>query len=818
MIAAEINLDATSYFSSVLAVFPILLTVLLQADAKIVPRTNYGVFFESKGYLHLYSHSWTHTFEVRLPHKIHLPLLPLPCGTAINTSACEHLDRSVEHVNFLRQQGEQVINATITDIHSLLPETTHTKPTRTRRSLIPFLGKIGHSLFGLATDDDIKAVKMHISQLQKHQDELFAELVQQNFSSYMKITDRRISNVMTAAQFNFHALTSLRQTWTSQMDDMYGAMSSIITFLADSVRIVTELETRLEKFHHGLILLKQGTLSEYIIPTKEINQVIQTIMTKLVQKHKHLALVNKDPTSYYNSNSFILTRYKHSIYVTIKFPLSTYKSPFILYRIRTLPVPLNDSTTHASKVSHLSEYFALSSELHLTLSKQDMSECYGKSYKTCHSLLPTNTFSHQTCEFALFQDLTSTVHTLCDFNFIPNGLKPQVMQISTHQFLVSNVSKMSVQCNDHSYDIDGCQYCQINIPCHCSLSAHTYKLALTSSTCSSQQGNATILYPFNLALLQHFFHETVFANLSGDTLYSKSPKANIPNIVLYKHKMSNIIASDHQDHLSLAKMAQAAKTKQVVFQSLAHSLLYDQENDHPWSMSLVFSLVSLIVSLMTFIGAIWLFRKTYILAMAIQLLQDPIKVATEQIPVFDYYDHATDSSHDTNQQTDVDKYVSNLVIYNATVISVILFSCIAIKIAKWVNRAAANTTFLLEVTNGKESLALDIVNLAKDAHVWQLTQRTPPTLKVIGSVLPHLQLHWHGTNLISDALSIAPPSRVKISFLKARSLKRIIQKGNYESQCYIRQLNVKVSPTVKQDGDHDTNKLYPELHKICVNA
>ena len=181
----------------------------------IIPRTNYGIFFQHHDSFFPMVQYWRHTFQINIHNEIRLPDLPLPCAPELNTSTCDHLARSVEHINFIRRQGVESIQATLNEIYQVIPDSPKISVSRGKRSLLPFLGKLGHSLFGLATDNDIKTISQHIEHLEKHQNLLLHELQNQNFSSIMKLVDQRMNNAMRAVQFNFHALQSLKQSWMS---------------------------------------------------------------------------------------------------------------------------------------------------------------------------------------------------------------------------------------------------------------------------------------------------------------------------------------------------------------------------------------------------------------------------------------------------------------------------------------------------------------------------------------------------------------------------------------------------------------------------
>ena len=233
----------------------------------MIPRTNYGTFFNLQDSFYPVNQYWKHTFQIKFPKDISFPDLPLPCGHNVNTSLCDHLGRSVQHINFIRKQGLHAVHTTMNEIYAALPDTPQGHIPRRKRSLLPFLGKVGHSLFGLATDNDIKTITKHIEQLEKHQGVLFQELQHYNFSSIMQLMDQRMTNMMTAVQFNHHALLSLKQSLTANSESVNNALTSIITFLADSIRIVTMLELKVNQFLDGILDMTKGQLSQHIVST-----------------------------------------------------------------------------------------------------------------------------------------------------------------------------------------------------------------------------------------------------------------------------------------------------------------------------------------------------------------------------------------------------------------------------------------------------------------------------------------------------------------------------------------------------------------------
>ena len=92
------------------------------------------------------------------------------------------------------------------------------------------------------------------------------------------------------------------------------------------------------------------------------------------------------------------------------------------------------------------------------------------------------------------------------------------------------------------------------------------------SSCNDKPTNFTKLHPLK-ALLQHIFYKSRLSHILGNTTFSNPVNILLPNFTIYKNKMDHIVASDQQSHLSLKKMAARVKQQNVIYSSLAESML-----------------------------------------------------------------------------------------------------------------------------------------------------------------------------------------------------------------------------------------------------
>ena len=176
----------------------------------------------------------------------------------------------------------------------------------------------------------------------------------------------------------------------------------------------------------------------------------------------------------------------NSVFITLKLPISHEKEPLQLYEIISLPVPVNESSTHATQLLNLPNYLAITShqQFYLTLDKVDIATCHKHHLYLCNFNKAFKPVTEKSCVISLFANDKDNINTICDFRFLTDHLSPTAMEVSDETALIYN-SKMSLSlvCPNNKTIIQGCNFCLIQLPCRCSitskywlLSPKTYKL------------------------------------------------------------------------------------------------------------------------------------------------------------------------------------------------------------------------------------------------------------------------------------------------------------------------------------------------------
>ena len=149
----------------------------------------------------------------------------------------------------------------------------------------------------------------------------------------------------------------------------------------------------------------------------------------------------------------------------------------------------------------------------------------------------------------------------------------QLIELSPTSVVVYQTNTLTLNCPGQQKTLPGCKFCVVNLPCKCALFTQSLYLSPRLVHCYNLTQDVSVLHPVNLALLQEFFNNTEFNTVLADTFFAKEVQMKIPNFNIYTHNMNKILAADQETHLSLRKMANAAKNDKTIFKSLTEPLL-----------------------------------------------------------------------------------------------------------------------------------------------------------------------------------------------------------------------------------------------------
>ena len=160
-------------------------------------RLNYGTVFQELPPLYSSSEYWSHTFIINILPQLTNDLSSHNCN-------CHYQD-IIRRFSKLHNDTYNEIHQTTDLIFQFLKTShTHKTPSRNRRSLLPFIGTIGKSLFGLATSNDVQHIANHVNALQKQNILLNKKFTHQTsiLTSFMSTTNDRLDNAFKGIEAN----------------------------------------------------------------------------------------------------------------------------------------------------------------------------------------------------------------------------------------------------------------------------------------------------------------------------------------------------------------------------------------------------------------------------------------------------------------------------------------------------------------------------------------------------------------------------------------------------------------------------------------
>ncbi|CAC5426198.1 unnamed protein product [Mytilus coruscus] len=264
-------------------------------------------------------------------------------------------------------------------------------------------------------------------------------------------------------------LTSQTSKFVAHFEDVSVKLSNL---LIDQMNLSSSVNKYLEELKIGIHEMVKGNLSPFLISPNILKSTLKHVQLILNEKFKGFYLLNTDPAYYYSSSQLLYARNHSTLYVTLKFPISTFSSPLALYRVNSFPVPINSSSNHGIKIMDLPEYFTVTNnnQYYNHISYSRISSCTGKSTLYCSYSLPLVSTVSTSCISSLYFNSKQDVHEHCDFRFLMNVIKPSVEEIYDNTLLVYKMNTLAFECPNKHKIVKGCNFCFIQIPCMCSLS------------------------------------------------------------------------------------------------------------------------------------------------------------------------------------------------------------------------------------------------------------------------------------------------------------------------------------------------------------
>ena len=745
-----------------------------------ISRINYGTIFEKYSDVYFSAEHWTHTFVFKLEKPEYLNPFWAACNcTNINDMFHPDYKYVFSELSQLHNNTLTDVDNTIENIFKLIP--SHNKHiSRRRRAILPIIGSISRSLFGIGTVEEIEKLANVVNRIKHRQDKVIDGFSHEIdiLHSVIGATDHRINNLVKGIKLNNMALTRIDNEFKTNIENAQQKTSWVMSVLIDQMHKTSQITQIFSKLMLGIHGLLQNKLTTNLVPYSTLEKTLQEIQHTLAIKRPGFQLLFTDPHFYYRHENVFFFRHENEIMVTLKFPIGKLHKPMTLLKVQMHKVPVHTSSNHATAILDLPTYLAVSKDLkfYSNIQNKDIQNChkYNKVIFCNHNteLIPE---SHWTCSFALFKDNQQEIKNTCNFRFLPHGIMPTVKLINQTHLLIYNTSELNLQCYNGMKTINGCFFCLMTLPCNCSLNTKQLYVPERWTGCHEQTTNISLIHPVNLAILQEFFHPKQLVQISSHSTFPVPLNVSIPQFKLQTNNISEIVANDHQDHLNLRKIIQLSKQNKVIFSSLAEAIMPNETlNTKAVSVNLILSIIATVLALLATGFLIILFRKYRYICLALaahQLL--PEAAAFPSLPSF-YYTMSTEKTMTTTYPALTLAQISD----TSTMYLVAFTVCIlVVVIVRKILNSKFKTILVLEITDGIECIRVNVQTLpANIASCHFSGVNVLKNITLTASIIPKLTINWGDLTITNSMFKteLQLQSTIRLNPYKGVLLKKVL--------------------------------------------
>ncbi|XP_033728641.1 uncharacterized protein LOC117317810 [Pecten maximus] len=758
---------------------------LVVAESSPIQRLNYGIMFEPTTLLHLGQEYWTHTFKIPLPSPMYLPGIP-----SCQRQTCKVANQVVTSLNNLRTQCMSNVNSTVKEIHRLIPHSyfpNTLSSSRSKRGLLDFIGQISKSLFGTATSDDVEDLKRHMQVLNNNNVKLARAMASQShqLTSFMAAVDERLDNIVEIVKNNHDQTMTLSEQFSASLDGIEHELVLLENLMITQINATSTLDKHLEHAKLAIHDLAKGKLSPFLLSPQIMRSTLKQVQNIMSSKYKGFSIIHNDPLYYYHNANFVYARHHSMLYLLVKIPISPFIQPLHVYKVYSAPVPVNSTSSHATQLLNTPEYFVHTSDnQHFsTLSHKQLQECSGSDILYCKFQVALSSVAKSSCIAAIFYNQKDMVKTTCDFRFLPDILSPAITELAPSNLLMYQIPMLALDCPNGQRIIKGCSFCVVRIPCMCTVTAGNLFVPPRLGQCKNDTNDISVIHPVNLALLQEFFPSSQHASIFGDTSYPDFVRVKIPDVNIYNHSFTEKLATDQKYHLSLKKIVKTAKKGEIVFKSLAESMLEGQIpfTSGTWpDTSGVIALVGTAISGIAIILIFCLYSKLRKISAMMLLVQKAHTVQTvtvsPQIPSF----HFQSLPNPTSSYTITENVYNSLMTPWPYVTLSLLTTVFILASIYCIRRKFHNnhkTAIFLELSSGTACELVRIASLPLCPDNWTIS---PPidinNIQVFGRIFPVLSVEWSEFSIINNNSKhrIYPTNKVRLSPMQAHSIRKIL--------------------------------------------
>ena len=316
--------------------------------------------------------------------------------------------------------------------------------TRTKRSLLPFLGNILGSITGVATEADVRKINDHLKYLET-QDRSLTHIVQDSITVVnatrfkMHTVIDHVNTLIEAMEMLHTFVMNTTSNTYNRLDNVeysvncYNHLNSILTILLHNVNT---LDHDIEKFEIVITDIMEHRVTMHVVSPARLKRLIYS-MSKSISKDLALPYnFESNLLDYYRTLSCELTHGDHGPMIIIGVPLRSSHSRYDIFHVLSIPVPYRNTSVLSIDVKH--PYLALSYDKTKVVYMQEHEYilCSKPNDVICHITSPIR-FTSQVQNDCSVSLLTTNSIQKCPVKLSPPSLiLPQVRMLHNGIWIV----------------------------------------------------------------------------------------------------------------------------------------------------------------------------------------------------------------------------------------------------------------------------------------------------------------------------------------------------------------------------------------------
>ena len=234
----------------------------------------------------------------------------------------------------------------------------------------------------------------------------------------MTLSDQRATATAQTIQINHNSIAAIEHE-VKMVEHGLAYSARISGHLAEQVHMSSLLLSRMEEIRNSISQLIQARISPQLIPPSILKDVLHQVSASLSRHHPKFQIAHVDIAHYYHHALFVAARHETSIFITLKIPITAFHSSFTVYKVHSLPVPLNHSTSHGTYLDNLPRYMPnIQDHLYFsTMTTFQWNSCHGKHTKHCPREVFLRPVNRKVCVLAIFQQIKQMLSNTATSNW-----------------------------------------------------------------------------------------------------------------------------------------------------------------------------------------------------------------------------------------------------------------------------------------------------------------------------------------------------------------------------------------------------------------